>query len=1125
MNKERHRDQAERSSTRATDEASQDRSGNGNEVGEAQDAEDVLLLDGDAQLMLDGNDAASGNGNGHSANSANRHDTNVYTHVDEAQRSTIVLPKRKRRTYSATAVEKVAIAPEETVVITPTSVAGTPTKPMPPAPAPEPERVNLPARAQRKTQPVQAIAPLILEAPVETVVQETPRTGWRPQFSLESALWFSFLVLTLVTRFWDLSNRGIHHDESLHSVYGNYLYIGNGYTHDPMMHGPLQFHLIAFMYWLFTPNEATARFASAFCGVWVVMSPFFLRRQMGRVPALLATLLLFISPSILYFSRMAREDSIFSATEMLMIVGLWRFISTRRPADFYIFCAGLSLMFTIKETAYLTMAVLGLMFALLFVVQSGYAIMGAVGAYAAAMAGWLLYVKANTIVLDKDGKVLSGWMQPLPNIPGTNPNYDIIVNFARDLLTNPLILVSALLTVLMIGAVIALFRMQRNRMAHSPSATGIPVRQRSRVVADGASNGTMIQRRVVRGNGAEATVVAAEASEVAEAPAATAETPLYIEGDPDAASELWDTRRIDPKPGTLLSHYQPGSLPHLIGSLFSRPSVLLIGFAIAATIFTTLYTVFFTDMPRGLASGLFASLGYWMAQQDVARGGQPWYYYLLILPLYEPIAVFFSLAGTIFFASKGVRWLMRRRADNRFAETPQRLGAFNVDRPVPFASFGALMPLFLVWWIFGAVAVYSWAGEKMPWLMVHMVRPASLLSAVFIGMLLTSLLRRRQERLAAAGVPIANYSAPAQERVVPLNGVRVPTSNGSNGSNGSRNRRAAPARVATTAVARKQEAPWVSWNRPGSRFPSLSFLTLFVVFAFCYGMALNTLMDKAKQPEGYTNWGLSWFWPSLMAALVVAYAVWLGPGRALRYLGLGILSVFLLYQVRSAVMLSYFQPDVPKEMASYVQTSPDVTRSMKELTDFSVATTGGKNAKVIYDSFTSWPFSWYLRDFKNTSFKGDAVPSPEADVSVMFLDYSTSNNHPELLKDYTVQRYAMRWWFPEEWYKNDLMSGLPAGQDYKSAPVSTSAGVLTIKLGDTFTKPDNQATLWNYLMFREPAKPLGSQDMNVYLRKDIAQMYHYLQYQPMPGDDLPLAYQELPAPLESPRPIPNNSLR
>ena len=55
----------------------------------------------------------------------------------------------------------------------------------------------------------------------------------------------------------------------------------------------------------------------------------------------------------MYFSRMAREDAIVAFTEALLVVGLWRFISERRPWDFYLACAGFALMFTIKETAYI----------------------------------------------------------------------------------------------------------------------------------------------------------------------------------------------------------------------------------------------------------------------------------------------------------------------------------------------------------------------------------------------------------------------------------------------------------------------------------------------------------------------------------------------------------------------------------------------------------------------------------------------------------------------------------------------------------------------------------------------------------------------------------------------------
>ncbi len=48
-----------------------------------------------------------------------------------------------------------------------------------------------------------------------------------------------------------------------------------------------------------------------------------------------------------------------------------------------------------------------------------------------------------------------------------------------------------------------------------------------------------------------------------------------------------------------------------------------------------LFTTFFTNAPNGLATGVVGSLGYWIAQQEVQRGSQPWYYYILQALLYE----------------------------------------------------------------------------------------------------------------------------------------------------------------------------------------------------------------------------------------------------------------------------------------------------------------------------------------------------------------------------------------------------------------------------------------------------------------------------------------------------------
>lgn len=902
-----------------------------------------------------------------------------------------------------------------------------------------------------------------IEPPAERAGSEGK--GWRVWITYENAFFLAIFLLAIVTRFWDIGNRGIHHDESLHSVYGRNLYIGNGYVHDPMMHGPLQFHLIATMDWLFGTSDAVSRFASAFSGVWVVMSAFFLRRQMGRIPALIASFLLLISPSILYFSRMAREDSIYSAMEMIMIVGLWRFLTTRKPADFFIACAGLSLMYTIKETAYLTTAIVGILFLALFAYQAGYAILGALAGYGVAMGGLYLFVSNG---------MKNGSIPKLPDIPTTSPDYNTIMSFAGRFLAHPLVLGGTFITLAFIAAVVFLLYRERQRVLEDERAARFVKIRPGRVSA--------IPSRRVRSNNPAAETLSGNSH--AETPVAVSvQEPPRLEEQPDGdwseseeATEVWDPTRLDPKPGSLLAHYQEGSMPYLVGALFSRPKVLLIGFTIAASIFVVFYTVFFTDIPRGIASGLFASLGYWMAQQGVARGGQPWYYYLLLVPLYEPIALFFSIVAAIFFSWRGIRWLARNRAETRYEGGP-RLGAFNIDRPVPFASFNAFLPLFLGSWVLGVFFLYSWAGEKMPWLVIHITRPLVFFAAIFLGALAVSLIKRRQARLREAreaediDTEVEQWQEPARGR----RGAR---------------------RLAVRPAYKQQEPPWIAWNRPGSRFPVIFYLAAFTVLVIAWGLSMNNLTSTSS----YGQWGVTWVYPILMVALTVSYAVWLGAGRALRYLALGLFAVMFLYEFRSADQLVYNHPDVPTEMAVYVQTSPDTTRTVNELNKYSMLATGGLNLKVQYDSFTSWPFSWYLRDYKNAQFIGDQTPNPDASTAVLLLEYAkhTSNTDP-LLQNYVAQRYAMRWWFPEDWYKNQLIQGL----SYTSAPITSQAVAIAGTTASTFTNPQMQATLWKYLMFRELPMPLGSEDMMVFVRKDIAQQYHYIQYLPPDSRDLP----------------------
>ena len=75
--------------------------------------------------------------------------------------------------------------------------------------------------------------------------------------------------------------------------------------------------------------------------------------------------------------------------------------------------------------------------------------------------------------------------------------------------------------------------------------------------------------------------------------------------------------------------------------LWWRGGTWLICAAIFYGVWIALFTTFFTN-PAGLFSGVWQGMGYWIAQQDVARGNQPWYYYLVGLSVYEFLPVIFG---------------------------------------------------------------------------------------------------------------------------------------------------------------------------------------------------------------------------------------------------------------------------------------------------------------------------------------------------------------------------------------------------------------------------------------------------------------------------------------------------
>lgn len=122
-----------------------------------------------------------------------------------------------------------------------------------------------------------------------------------------------------------------------------------------------------------------------------------------------------------------------------------------------------------------------------------------------------------------------------------------------------------------------------------------------------------------------------------------------------------------------------------------------------------LFTTFFTN-PAGIGTGFIGSLGYWLSQQGVARGAQPWYYYLVVFPFYEYLPLIGGFFAVIVF-------LIRRKSLSDIQRTF-----------VPF----------LIWWGAWIFIALSLAGEKMPWLSTHIAIPLILLTGWWLGKLVDS---------------------------------------------------------------------------------------------------------------------------------------------------------------------------------------------------------------------------------------------------------------------------------------------------------------------------------------------------------------------------------------------------
>ncbi len=93
------------------------------------------------------------------------------------------------------------------------------------------------------------------------------------------------------------------------------------------------------------------------------------RRYLGRTGALIAGILLVISPYMLYYGRYVRNESFVGLSGILMLYVILRYLETGTPKYLYLLSASLVLHFLVKETSYIYAAQALLYFAIYFIAR------------------------------------------------------------------------------------------------------------------------------------------------------------------------------------------------------------------------------------------------------------------------------------------------------------------------------------------------------------------------------------------------------------------------------------------------------------------------------------------------------------------------------------------------------------------------------------------------------------------------------------------------------------------------------------------------------------------------------------------------------------------------------------
>ncbi len=934
---------------------------------------------------------------------------------------------------------------------------------------------------------------------MQNVSETTPANDWlsRPlgfaaRLDWEKTAYLLILIVAIVSRFWALGDRAVSHDESLHTQYAYQYYNGEGYVHTPLMHGPFLFHVTALSYWLFGHSDFTARIPVAILGIVVIFMPYFVREWIGRRGAVVASFLLLISPYITYYSRYIRHDIFAIISALIVFTATWHYLRDgwqKGENSLYWFAFGLGWLFCTKEVSFIYVAIFGsflayrLFMQVIFAPWFGQEWRKIITPLLVIIFGVLLFGGGYLTQSRLEERMATAEINPTEQaqfaVDPTNPVEEVPVDNATTVAG-----VTAMRWVQVVGIIalgMGLFLVASTWRAHLqdlpefdliilyatlviPSVTPLLV-----YIAGWNPLDYNLSQCFVEGQETMGAFAAFWAK-------------LFN-------GECWSIFLQSGIMRTALFAVPILGISIAVG-LWWNGRVWLISAAIFHIVFTLLHTALFTN-PSGWASGTIGALGYWLEQHEVQRGSQPWFYYSFVTTFYEFLPMIFTLLAARLWAQRAklhratsywfwflfvaligysyANWVYNRSylvPGEEATSVPGLVWAAVVlvggliywvittwgNKKSGLPTLAELvrnesltgMPFFLLWWTILSFLIYSWAGEKMPWLSTHFVIPMALMVGWYF-----------HERLRDV-----TWAEVFSQRALIYTGLTA---------------------VFLLSAALAFAPLWLGQVQGGQDTAALRGTGRFLGGLLVLGGLIYLLWQQRQGLE-----------------TAVRERAWL----------FSIFAILALLTMRFTYMANFPNADLATEYLVYAHGAPATKQEiLPQLEQLSMRLHGDMSMQVVYDNESSWPYTWYLRNFPNRRYVGESFTPDVGDAPALVIGNNNWGKvEPYLRDNYDYQTYTYLWW-PMEEYRQLGWEAVLGNPDQLTSRALQEQGFTpdptTVRLG--LGNAEVRQALWDIFFYRDYTKygevynrtfNLGSwplrDEVRLYIRKDVkASLWDY----------------------------------